>query len=157
MSTSVGSFNSYSFLERGSDERQYCSPGIDLPVVSILRSKYATYPEYHTSLDDLTFVTPKGLAESLAIHKKCIDALELNVKPRTKILCEPMMSKRNLRPTISKVGGASDSMNMMNVLAYSDGENDLFDIASLVKLDVFEVAQVVNNLREAGVIEVDRS
>ena len=78
------------------------APGIDLPIATIMRSKYGTYPEYHTSLDKIgTVVTQKGLKQSFDLFKKVIFIIENNEKPITNIFCEPMLSKRNLYPTFS--------------------------------------------------------
>ena len=82
----------YSFLHRGSDERQYCAPGVDLPVSSFLRSK--TYPEYHTSKDDFSLVTEKGLNESFQVMKNIIDAFETGLYPKFKNFCEPQLGKK---------------------------------------------------------------
>ena len=90
-------FKKYSWLERGSDERQYCSPGIDLPIASIMRTKYGKYKEYHTSLDNLNnVVSPKGLEGGYNIVKKAIEVLENSCIPITNFLCEPQMSKKKL-------------------------------------------------------------
>ena len=84
----------YSFIHRGSDERQYCAPGVDLPVSAFLRSK--TYPEYHTSKDDFNLVTEKGLNGSFEVMKNIIDAFETGLYPKFKNYCEPQLGKRNL-------------------------------------------------------------
>lgn len=96
-------FIKYSWLDRASDERQYCAPGVDLPVASIMRTKYGEYPEYHTSFDDLkNVVTPKGLNGGYWAIRRAIEAIEKNKKLKTSILCEPFMTKRGFIPAISK-------------------------------------------------------
>ena len=91
----------YDFLSRGSDERQYNSPGIDLPVGSLMRTKYGEYPEYHTSGDNLSIVTSTSLFESLEMYKSLMKALENNKKYKMTVLCEPQLGKRGLYPNIS--------------------------------------------------------
>lgn len=146
-------YSTYSFLERGSDERQYCSPGIDLPVCSVMRSKYNLYPEYHTSLDDLSLVTPKGLYGAYAVYQKIILALEMNRKYRAVFPCEPQLGKRGLYPTTSTRNGALYVNNMVDFLAYACGENDLLQIAEKINVPAWELAPIISKLLEAKLIE----
>ena len=128
-------YKKYSWLLRGSDERQYCAPGIDLPIATIMRSKYGTYPEYHTSLDKIgTVVTQKGLKQSFDLFKKVIFIIENNKKPTTNIICEPMLSKRNLYPTFSTKKRNKDSSNILNFLSLCDGNHSLLDISEKILL-----------------------
>ncbi len=148
----VGNFKKYSFLDRGSDERQYCSPGVDLPVCSVMKSKYGVYREYHTSLDNLEFVTPKGLQESFEFYKKVIDVIENNMYHQSKMLCEPQMGKRGLYSTLSHSGRKGVVKTLMDFLAYADGKNDLIDIADILGESAHELIEVKNILIENGLI-----
>ena len=148
-------FKNYSWLDRGSDERQYCSPGIDLPIASILRTKYGEYPEYHTSLDDLeNVVTPKGLEGGFTALKKAIEIIENNLNYKIKVLCEPQMGKRGLYPNLSTKKINEDTNLMMNFLSYCDGETSLLEIAEKINYPCWDLYQlidklVLNNLLEA--------
>ena len=136
----------YSFLTRGSDERQYNSPGIDLPIASIMRSKYGTYKEYHTSKDDFNFVTIKGLNGGFSVLKKALQILlkkKLNIRekrkqlifaPKSKVLCEPQMSKRNLYPTLGTKNMKKSIKDIMNFLQFADGTNSLKDISNYIHI-----------------------
>lgn len=148
----VGNYKKYSFLDRGSDERQYCSPGIDLPVCSVMKSKYGVYREYHTSLDNLEFVTPKGLEESFEFYKKVIDVLENNRYYLNNILCEPQMGKRGLYNNLSHMGRKGLVKSLMDFLAYADGKNDLIDIADILGLSAYKLIEVKNILFDNGLI-----
>lgn len=143
----------YSFLQRGSDERQYCSPLIDLPFVSIMRSKYAEYPEYHTSLDDLDLITPDGLEGSYNVIKDCLEILERNYNYRAVVPCEPQLGKRGLYPDLSIVGSADNVRSMMNVLAYADGENDLIQLAEITCQSAVETAAHAERLFEHDLLQ----
>ena len=118
-------FKKYSFLKRASDERQYNSPGIDLPFTSVFRSKYHEYPEYHTSKDDFKIVTKKGIKGSFQLLKYAIQIIQKNVYPKTKVLGEPMLSKRGLYSTISLKDSWKSSRSYLDALQFSDGMNDL--------------------------------
>jgi len=142
----------YTFLDRGSDERQYCAPGVDLPVCSVMRSKYGQYPEYHTSLDDLTLVTPSGLSGALEALRRCLECVEQNETLRVTVLCEPQLGKRGLYPTTSIRNSAKGMAGMMNLLAYSDGNRDLLSIAELIGVPMWELSDVVDRLKLHGLL-----
>jgi aminopeptidase-like protein len=145
-------YNRYSFLDRGSDERQYGAPGVDLPVVTLCRSKFGEYPEYHTSLDDPTVVTASGLAGGYALVRDCLELLERNRRFKVTCLCEPQLGKRGLYPTVSK-GRADEALRrMMNTIAYADGTNDLIAIAEKVGATPAALYDIVDRLVGAGLL-----
>tara|TARA_B110000003_G_scaffold225016_1_gene225666 strand:+ start:10946 stop:12274 length:1329 start_codon:yes stop_codon:yes gene_type:complete len=149
----------YSFLERGSDERQFSSPGINLPMISMMRSKYGTYKQYHTSKDNFNFVTAKGLNQSFKIHKHVLNKL-MKIKyekiylgkiknkitnknnPITLIKCEPNMGKRGLYHLLGTRGIKKSTKNLMNFLQYADGLNNLNEISNLINIDYKEVKKI---------------
>ena len=146
-------FKIYSWLDRGSDERQYCAPGIDLPVASIMRTKFGEYPEYHTSLDDLiNVVTPQGLEGGYLAIQRAIEAIEKNKNYKMKILCEPLMSKRGLYPTISTIMSAQQVRLMMNFMTFCDGYHSLLEIADLINVPIWELYDLVKKLAENKLI-----
>jgi aminopeptidase-like protein len=146
-------FKNYSWLERGSDERQYCSAGIDLPIASIFRTKYGEYPEYHTSLDNLeSVVTPKGLDGGYWAIRKAIEAIERNKKYITTVLCEPQMGKRGLYPTLSTKKSKEKIKLIMDLLSFCDGKNSLIDIAEALNIAIWNLYDVIDTLEKNDLI-----
>jgi len=142
------------FFPSGSDERQYCSPGFNLPVGSLMRSMYGTYPEYHTSLDNLDFVSAESLLQTFAVYVNIIYALEHNrVFENLKPMGEPFLSKYGLYHTI---GGQKQQQehpkNLRYLLNYSDGSHDLIDIANLLSRPIWQLEAAVSDLLRVGLI-----
>ncbi len=148
-------YKTYSFLNRGSDERQYNSPGVDLPIASILRTKYGEYPEYHTSLDDFKLVTKKGLNGGFKIAKESILNIMNYIIPQNTVLCEPQLQKRNLYESLStkKISKKkNNSRQILNFLQYADGKNNLETIGSLIKLKIKETLKLYKILKNKKLI-----
>lgn len=133
------------FTERGSDERQYCLAG--LPVALIMRSGFANYPEYHTSKDTLSIISQSALKQTLEMHQRAITIIENNDRWKSKLPCEPFLSRHGLYPTLSKA--TSGPPDIIKVLGYCDGNNDLIDIAERCGLDpVDEVLPIIGELKK---------
>ena len=142
------------FSPYGYDERQYCSPGFNLPVGRLGRTPFATYPQYHTSADDLDFVGPAQLQESLEVCQEIVAVLEgdrryVNLFPKG----EPQLGRRGL---YGSIGGRSDAeqrqMAMLWVLNLSDGDHSLLDVAERAGLPFALAADVAAVLEEAGLL-----
>ena len=146
----------YSYLERGSDERQYCSPGIELPICGFCKSKYGKYPEYHTDKDNFDVVTQKGLEDSFKVMKNIIDAFEVGIFPKTLVLGEPQLSKRKLYPEISRRGSVDvETQNIRNVLAYSDGKRNIFDICKQINLPLKQTILNIKKLKKFKLLKTE--
>jgi aminopeptidase-like protein len=138
---------SYSWLDRGSDERQYCAPGIDLPIASILRTKYGQYPEYHTSLDNLEdVVTPKGLDGGYWALRKSLELIEKNQIYKIKTLCEPQLDKRGLYPDFFTKENGGEVIKILNLLSYCDGKHSLIDIAEKINFPAWDLYELIEKL-----------
>ena len=144
-------FKVFSFLKRGSDERQFNSPGVDLPIASIFRTKYGEYPEYHTSLDDFKLVTTKGVLGGFKVAKEAIKILLKKTIPLNIILCEPQLSKKGLYSYLDKKD-KTNFINLKNFLQYADGKNDLNQISKYIKLDLSETKKIYKKLKKNRLI-----
>ena len=148
-----GKYSRYSFLKRGSDERQYNAPGIELPVVCFCRSKFGMFPEYHTSADNMDFVSPEGFQGGYDVMTKVINALEYNYHYRVNVLGEPQLGKRGLYPTISQKGSYSEVTAMMALIAYADGKNDLIEISNIIDTPIDKCISIVKKLIENELLD----
>ena len=147
-------YKTYTWSDRGSDERQYCAPGIDLPVASIMRSKYNEYPEYHTSLDDLqNVVTPNGLEGGYWALRRAIETIEKNEIYKVTTLCEPQLGKRGLYPTISTKNSKNEVRLLMDIITYCDGEHSLLEIAEIINVPIWELYEKIEVLLNEKLIE----
>lgn len=149
----VDEFKRYGFLQRGSDERQYCAPGVDLPVCSLMRTRYGDYPEYHTSLDNLDLISQQGLAGGLALAFNAVNLLEQNATYQVTVKCEPQLGKRGLYPTVSDMSqDYSEVQKLTNFIAYCDGTRDLIAIADKISVSAFELMKTAALLEKEGLL-----
>jgi aminopeptidase-like protein len=146
-------FKEYSWLDGGSDERRYNSPGVELLIGSLMRSKYGEYPEYHTSLDNLEVVSPAGLNGGLIMLQNAVRILETNFHLRINTLCEPQLGKRGLYPNTSTKSSGAEIRNLMNVISFLDGNLDLLEIAEKCQVSYGEVLSIVERLKFAGLLD----
>ena len=142
------------FFPYGYDERQYCSPGFDLPVGSLQRSQFGTFPEYHTSADNLDFIRPEHLAESYRMITAAIEIVENDWRPlSTNPKCEPQLGRRGLYAALGgDKDGAAKSMAFLWLLNLADGRHSLLDIAERANMPFPVVAAAARLLRQTGLL-----
>jgi aminopeptidase-like protein len=119
-----------------------------------MRTRYNSYAEYHTSLDDLNLVTPSGLQGGFDALKKTIELIEANHIYQVTTLCEPQLGKRGLYPTLSTRGAGFAVRAMTNVLAYADGTRDLVDLAEHIDISADEAVETAQKLAAAGLLRI---
>jgi len=140
------------FFPYGYDERQFCSPGFDLPVGCLMRTPHGQYPEYHTSADDLNFVRAEYLADSFA---QCLAVLEILERNKTYLnqnpKGEPQLGKRGLYRSVER-SGASQELAMLWVLNLSDGKHSLLDIADRAGMPFEPISSAASALVEHGLL-----
>lgn len=142
------------FFPYGYDERQFCSPGFNLPVGRLTRAVYAEFPQYHTSGDDLDFVKPACLEESLNMYTEIIGILEANQQyVNLNPFCEPQLGRRGLyNLTGGHVEGKDAQLALLWVLSLSDGDHTLLDIAKKANLDFETIKFAAGKLKESNLL-----
>ncbi|ESU20825.1 hypothetical protein FCR2A7T_11410 [Flavobacterium cauense R2A-7] len=136
------------FFPMGSDERQYCSPGFDLPMVCFTRTMYGEYKEYHTSADDKSVIDFTALEDYVFLLKELVDSIELddyyeNQSPYG----EPQLGKRGLYPTLMKIEDRGESLKrLLYLLNYSDGKHSVLDIANKMNTTVMSFQNEIQSL-----------
>jgi aminopeptidase-like protein len=141
------------FYPYGYDERQYCSPGFNLPVGCLMRSVWGTFPEYHTSADNMDFIKPQRLAESLRLCAALVDVLENNRRYRNLLpYCEPQLGKRGLYRSTGGTAIEAEIDALLWVLNFSDGDHSLLDISAKSGLSFATLWDAVRRLQEAGML-----
>jgi aminopeptidase-like protein len=146
-------FKEYMWLDGGSDERRYNSPGVELPIGSLMRSMYGEYPEYHTSLDNLELVSPSGLQGGLEMMQKVVRILETNFLWTINTLCEPQLGRRGLYPNTSTKSSGVEVRNLINVISFLDGNLDLLEIAEKCKVSYEVVLDIVEKLKNVSLLD----
>jgi aminopeptidase-like protein len=142
------------FSPSGYDERQYCSPGFNLPVGCLMRSVWGTFPEYHTSADNLEFISPELLARSMQVCASVFELLEGNRTYRSlSPYCEPQLGKRGLYRSTGEEPMAVQMNARLWVLNLSDGQHSLLDIAERSGLRFSTIHSAAELLRDGGLLE----
>jgi aminopeptidase-like protein len=139
----------------GYDERQFCSPGFDLPVGRLSRAPHGTYPEYHTSADNLDFVDAARVSEAVDFMIAHIDRFEARDYPKNLLpKGEPQLGRRGLYTSLGgSVGDSSAEMPYLWVLSLADGDYDISDIAHRAQLPEHVVRAAAERLRDAGIVD----
>ena len=150
-------YKSYPWIDRGSDERQFCSPEVNLPFVCISKGKFYEFKEYHTSLDNLKFISAQGLIDSFEMLKKCIYEVENNFFYTNVYKCEPFLTKYDLYNSMNKFNKKEhlEKTKVLNILSYCNGENDLEDISNYTNLSNKFVKQNLKMLLKKKLIKRD--
>jgi aminopeptidase-like protein len=145
------------FSPLGSDERQYCSPGFNLPVGSLMRTKYGTYREYHTSYDNRDFISFGAMAESVRTYVEVLEALDRNeVYVRTNPYCEPQLGSRQLYPALGTRDTTSIVTSMLWFLNLADGAHSLLDMARRSGLRFSDLYDAAQKCLQAGLVTRNR-
>jgi len=144
------------FYPYGYDERQYCSPGFNLPVGCLMRTPNGQFPEYHTSADNLEFIHPIALADSFEKCLKIFRLLERNIRyVNQNPKCEPQLGKRGLyHPPNKKIESNLEQRAILWVLSLADGDHELLDIAERAGMSFDEIDKAANKLMQAGLIKI---
>lgn len=144
------------FFPYGYDERQYCSPGFNLPVGALSRTTHGHYPQYHTSADDLGFVRPGALAESLELYEAVIDVIERNRRYRNlSPKGEPQLGRRGLYRALGAGRSSEDEMAVFWVLNLGDGEHDLLAVAERARMPFPAIARAADALAATGLLAME--
>jgi aminopeptidase-like protein len=142
------------FAVGGSDERQYCSPGFNFPVGSLMRTPYQRYPEYHTSLDDRSLLSFSALEETVVAYKKIVQVLEMNGPWQCTVpYCEPQLGKRGLYPSSVSPDAQREKLHdLLHFISYADGEHDLISVAEKRNKSALDLEQHLRACKEKGLI-----